>query len=83
LSRSLTVTDMNVAKVGGLVLTTAVLKSTGVNNSTYTSQTFPLDYTGSQRLYLVFRSVSVTGAPTANMGLINWVEFTGAGIGAD
>ena len=55
--------------------------STGVNNNTYTSQTLPLDFTGSHRLYLVFRSVNATGAPTAGMGLINWVEFSGPGWG--
>ncbi len=44
--------------------TTVTLKSTGTNNNTYTNQTFPLDYTGSKRLYLVFRAVDgVTGAP--------------------
>jgi PKD repeat protein len=68
----------------GAILTTVTLKSTGNNNNTYTDQTFPLNYTGSKRLYLVFRAADgVTGAPTTNMGLINWVGFTGAGIGTN
>ena len=66
----------------GAILTTVTLNSTGNNNNTYTNQTFPLNYTGSKRLYLVFRAVEgETGAPTAAMGLINWVGFTGPGIG--
>ena len=66
----------------GNILTTVTLNSTGTNNNTYTNQTFPLNYTGSKQLFLVFRSVTgETGAPTANMGLINWVGFTGPGIG--
>ena len=65
----------------GAVLQTVTLKSTGTNNNTYTSQTFPLDFTGSKQLYLVFRAASGAGAPTSGLGLINWVEFSGAGIG--
>ena len=65
----------------GTLLTTATLKATGDNNA-YTSQTFPLDYTGSKRLYLVFRQVpGGPTAPNAGWGNLNWVEFSGAGVG--
>jgi PKD repeat protein/glucose/arabinose dehydrogenase len=63
----------------GPVLQTVTLKSTGTNNNTYTSQTFPLDFAGSQQLFLVFRSV--TGGPATGLGNLNWVEFGGDGIG--
>ena len=62
----------------GTVLATATLTATGTNNNTYVSQTFPLDYAGSQRLYLVFQSVA--GGPTTAMGNLNWVEFSGPGV---
>jgi PKD repeat protein len=63
----------------GPLLTTVTLNSTGANNNTYTSQTFALDFLGSQRLYLVFRGV--TGGPTTGLGNLNWVEFSGPGAG--
>ena len=63
----------------GTLLTTVTLNATGTNNNTYTSQTAPLNHTGSQRLYLVFQSVA--GGPVTTMGNVNWVEFTGAGAG--
>jgi PKD repeat protein len=68
----------------GTLLTTVTLNSTGTNNTTYTSQTFPLNFAGTQRLYLVFRAVTAAGTtpPTTGMGLINWVGFTGPGIGS-
>ena len=65
----------------GQLLTTVNLVSTGANNNTYTSQTFPLDFSGSQRLYLVFRAV--TGGPTTGLGNLNWVEFSGPGAGVN
>ncbi|RKQ87992.1 glucose/sorbosone dehydrogenase [Solirubrobacter pauli] len=66
----------------GTVIKTVTLNSTGANNNTYTDQTFDLDFTGSKRLYLVFKAVDgETGAPTSGMGLINWVQFSGKGIG--
>ena len=65
----------------GTLLTTVTLNSTGTNNNTYTSQTFPLDFTGSQRLYFVFRSVP--GGPTTGLGNLNWVEFSGPGAGVN
>ena len=62
----------------GTVLTTIPLNADrAANNNTYTSPTFPLNFTGSQRLFLVFRSV--TGGPTTNIANINWVEFSGPG----
>ena len=57
------------------MLSTVTLTATGTNNNTYTSQTFPLDFSGSQRLFLVFRAVP--GGPTTGLGNINWVEFSG------
>jgi PKD repeat protein/type 1 glutamine amidotransferase len=65
----------------GELLTRATLLSTGTNNNTYTSQTFDLNFTGSQRLYFVFRAVP--GGPTAGLGNLNWVEFTGPGAGVN
>jgi PKD repeat protein/type 1 glutamine amidotransferase len=71
--------EIHQGSVDGPLLTTVTLNSTGGNNNTYTSQTFPLDFSGSQRLYLVFRAV--TGGPTAGLGNLNWVEFSGPGAG--
>ena len=65
----------------GPLLTTVNFVSTGTNNNTYTSQTFPLDFSGSQRLYLVFRAV--TGGPTTGLGNLDWVEFSGPGAGVN
>ncbi len=63
----------------GPIITTVTLKSTGTNNNTWSTQEFDLDFAGSQRLFLVFRSV--TGGPATGMGNINWVAFTGTGWG--
>ena len=65
----------------GTLAGTGTLKSTGVNNNTFTSQTFPLNFTGAHQLFLVFRAVAVTGAPATAFGNLNWVEFSGAGVG--
>ena len=65
----------------GPIVGTATLKSTGTNNNTYTNQTFPLDFSGSHRLYLVFRAITATGAPANGFGNLNWVEFSGTGVG--
>jgi hypothetical protein len=65
----------------GALVQTGTLKSTGTNNNTYTNQTFPLDFAGSHRLYLVFRAITATGAPATGFGNLNWVEFSGAGVG--
>jgi hypothetical protein len=54
-----------------------VLTATGGNN-TYTTQSFPLDFTGSRRLFLVFKPAA--GGPTGNFGNLNWVEFSGPGV---
>jgi len=65
----------------GDLLTTATLKSTGSNN-TWSTQTFPLDFAGSQRLFLVFRQIpGGPGAGFGGYGNLNWVEFTGPGAG--
>ncbi|HET8757167.1 MAG TPA: PKD domain-containing protein, partial [Solirubrobacteraceae bacterium] len=63
----------------GPIITTVTLKSTGSNNNTWSTQEFDLDFAGSQRLFLVFRSVP--GGPTGGMGNINWVAFSGPGWG--
>ena len=63
----------------GAVLTTITLNATGTaNNNTYVTQTFPLNFAGSQRLFLVFRPIA--GGPTTNLANINWVEFSGPGV---
>ena len=58
---------------------TGTLLNTGGNN-TYTNQTFPLNFTGSRRVYLVFRAID-GNATTGNFGNLNWVEFSGTGHG--
>jgi PKD repeat protein/glucose/arabinose dehydrogenase len=65
----------------GTLVGTGTLKSTGGNNNTYANQTFPLSFTGTHQLYLVFRAVSAIGAPATGLGNLNWVEFSGAGVG--
>ena len=55
--------DVRLDSPTGQIVGGGTLVSTGANNNTYTSQTFPLDFTGSHRLYLVFRSVNAAGAP--------------------
>ena len=62
------------------MLQTVTLNATATNNNnTYASQTSAsLNFTGSQRLFLVFRAV--TGGPTTNLANINWVEFSGPGV---
>ena len=60
----------------GPVAATVTLQATG-SATTYTTQTFPLDFTGSRRVFLVFRQT--TGGPTGNFGSLNWVEFSGKG----
>src|SRR5215217_8700350 len=64
----------------GDLLTTVTLLSTGGNNNTWSTQEFPLDFAGTQRLYLVFRQAPGTFAvPNGGLGNINWVEFAGPG----
>ena len=67
----------------GPIVQTVALKSTGTNNNTYTNQTFDLNFTGTQRLFFVFRAATGAGAPTATLGNINWVEFSGKGVGIE
>ena len=63
----------------GTLLQTVPLNATGAgNNNTYANATASLNFTGSQRLFLVFRAVA--GGPTTNIANINWVEFTGPGV---
>ncbi len=71
--------DVRLDTVGGPVIATCELRSTG-NNGVYTSQTCPFTgtVTGSHRVYLTFRQA--TGGPATGFGLLNWVEFSGAGL---
>jgi PKD repeat protein/glucose/arabinose dehydrogenase len=65
----------------GDLVTTATLLSTGNNNNTWSTQEFPLDFAGSQRLYLVFRAAPGVTSPNGGLGNLNWVEFAGPGAG--
>ncbi len=58
--------EMRLDSPTGPIAATATLKSTGTNNNTYTSQTFPLDFAGSHRVYFVFRTVA--GGPATGHG---------------
>jgi glucose/arabinose dehydrogenase/PKD repeat protein len=72
--------EIHTGSLTGPIATTVTLKSTGNNNNTWTSQTFDLDFAGSQRLYLVFAQIA--GGPVSGnggFGNLNWVEFTGPG----
>ena len=63
----------------GPIVQTVTLKSTGTNNNTYTSQTFDLNFSGTERLFFVFRAITATGAPATGFGNLNWIEFSGHG----
>ncbi|MDA0182479.1 ThuA domain-containing protein [Solirubrobacter phytolaccae] len=63
----------------GTLLTTVSFNATG-NNNTFSSLTAPLNFTGSQRLYLVFRAADGSNV-TSGLGVINWVGFSGTGVG--
>ena len=63
----------------GPIATTVTLKGTGSNN-TYSTQTFPLDFEGSRRVYLVFKALPGSTV-TTGFGNLNWVEFSGPGAG--
>ena len=67
----------------GPIVQTVTLKSTGTNSNTFTDQTFDLNFSGSQRLFFVFRAIAATGAPANNFGNLNWIEFSGRGVGID
>jgi cytochrome c len=73
--------DVRRDAVDGPIVQTCELVSTGTNNNTYTDQTCLLtgDTAGSFRIYLTFRDAP--GGPTANMGNLNWVQFSGPGVG--
>ena len=68
----------------GPIVQTVTLKSTSdVNNNTFTSQTFDLNYSGTERLFFVFRALTTPGAPANGFGNLSWVEFSGKGVGLD
>ncbi|MFE9313095.1 ThuA domain-containing protein [Streptomyces sp. NPDC088353] len=73
--------EVHLDSVGGPILTTARLTSTG-DTAKWQSQTFPITNPGGKhKIYLVFRSV--TGGQTgANLFNLNWVEFGGRGVSA-
>jgi hypothetical protein len=64
--------------VDGPLVTTANLTSTG-GSGTWSSQTVPISMTGTDRLFLVFRSVD-GGATGNNLFNLNYAEFNGQGI---
>jgi type 1 glutamine amidotransferase len=72
--------DVRLDAVDGPVIATCELRSTG-GNGTYTDQTCPFTgtVTGSHGIYLVFRQAP--GGPASGFGLLNWVQFSGAGVG--
>ena len=72
--------DVRLDAVDGPVIATCELRSTGANG-TYTDQTCPYTgtVTGSHGIYLVFRQAA--GGPASGFGLLNWVQFSGAGVG--
>ena len=67
-------------RVTGPVVASCTLLSTGGAN-TYTNQTCPFTETvsGSRRIYVTFRQAQ--GGPAGNFGQLNWVQFSGAGVG--
>ncbi|WP_328891606.1 ThuA domain-containing protein [Streptomyces sp. NBC_00316] len=73
--------EVHLDSVGGPVLTTANLTSTG-DTATWQSQKFPItDPGGKHKIYLVFRSV--TGGQTGgNLFNLNWAELGGQGVSA-
>jgi type 1 glutamine amidotransferase/PKD repeat protein len=72
--------DVRLDAPDGPSVATCELRSTG-NNGVYTDQTCPFTgaVTGSHRIYLVFSQAS--GGPATGFGLLNWVQFSGPGIG--
>jgi PKD repeat protein len=71
--------EVRIDAVGGPILATASLTSTG-NTATWQSQTVPLtDPGGAHKLYLVFRSVA-GGQAGNNLFNLNWVAFGGTGV---
>jgi hypothetical protein len=73
--------EVHLDSVDGPIAATCELRSTG-NNNTYTNQTCPFTtpVTGSRRMYVVFRQAP--GGPATAFGNLNWVQFSGPGIGA-
>ena len=72
--------EVRTGAIDGPIVLTANLTSTG-GTSAWVSQTFPLtDPGGSNRLFLVFRSVT-GGQGGNNLFNLNWVQFNGAGVG--
>jgi PKD repeat protein/type 1 glutamine amidotransferase len=72
--------DVRLDSATGPVVATCTLASTGGAN-TYTNQTCPFTepVTGSRRIYLTFRQAP--GGPATNFGQLNWVQFSGPGVG--
>ena len=72
--------DVRLDSATGPVVATCPLVGSG-GTSTCTDQvcTFAEPVTGSRRIYLAFRQAP--GGPATNFGLLNWVQFSGQGIG--
>jgi hypothetical protein len=72
--------DVHMDSVTGPVVATCSLLATG-GASTYTNQVcdFATSVTGSRRLYLAFRQAP--GGPANGFGTLNWVQFSGQGVG--
>jgi PKD repeat protein len=72
--------DVRLDSPTGPVVATCTLRSTGGAN-TYTEQTcdFATPVSGSRKLYLAFRQAP--GGPATGFGTLNWVQFSGQGIG--
>ena len=64
---------------GEIVATCPLVGSGGTN--TYTDQVcdFTTPVTRSRRIYLAFRQAP--GGPATNFGTLNWVQFSGQGVG--
>jgi len=74
--------EVRLDSLDGPVVATHTLTATGSNNM-FQSQTaaFTTPVVGTHKLYLVFRTVE--GGAATNFGNLNWVGFTGPGIGVN
>jgi len=71
--------EIHADSVNGPIVQTNNLVSSG-GTAAWVSQTFPISLSGTHELFLVFRAV--TGGQTGNnLFNLNWVEFSGPGIG--
>jgi len=71
--------ELRTGSATGPIVDTYNLVSTG-GTAVWTSQTFPISLSGTNELFLVFRSVP-GGQGGNNLFNLNWTEFGGAGVG--